>query len=162
MHEIVKYFILTENQSHCFNRRFVIHSHSRSIRTGAPDACVGRAGDTGSAHFLISISYKDQMHGMRPRWGSAVSTDHTKMVKWPPWGRILHLPYIPPHSPPVPVRRCYGTYCFSGSCTKFTYSCSACQFSYYVFSRGLQQWAEPGPPARPMHLIWSSFLIDRL
>ena len=38
MHEIVKYFILTENQSHCFNRRFVIHSHSRSIRTGAPDA----------------------------------------------------------------------------------------------------------------------------
>ena len=37
MHEIVKYFILTENQSHCFNRRFVIHSHRRSIRTGAPD-----------------------------------------------------------------------------------------------------------------------------
>ena len=30
--------------------------------------------------------------------------------------------------PPVPVRRCYGTYCFSGSCTKFTYSCSARQF----------------------------------
>ena len=24
-----------------------------------------------------------------------VSTDHTKMVKWPPWGRILHLPYLP-------------------------------------------------------------------
>ena len=24
-----------------------------------------------------------------------VSTDHTKMVKWPPWARILHLPYLP-------------------------------------------------------------------
>ena len=49
MHEIVKYFILTENQSHCFNRRFVIHSHSRSIRTGAPDACIRAARAPGSA-----------------------------------------------------------------------------------------------------------------
>ena len=24
-----------------------------------------------------------------------VSTDHTKMVKCPPWARILHLPYLP-------------------------------------------------------------------
>ena len=47
------------------------------------------------------------------------------------------------------MRRCYGTYCFSGSCTRFTDSCSARQFSYYVFSRDLQRWAEPGSPARP-------------
>ena len=45
MHEIVKYFILTENQSHCFNRRFVIHSHRRSIRTGVgSDACTRSSG----------------------------------------------------------------------------------------------------------------------
>ena len=51
---------------------------------------------------------------------------------------------------------CYGTYCFSGSCTKFTYSCSARQFSYYVFSSIRVQPVQRVPRISAFHCRFGS------
>ena len=67
MHEIVKYFILTEIQEQCLNPM--------------PEPLIGPGRPAEYTHATAAAAM--------------VSTDHTKMVKWPPWGRILHLPYLP-------------------------------------------------------------------
>ena len=69
------------------------HTHAMGIAT----AILGRPGGALRAARRIchAIDLGIRVLYARGATSMMVSTDHTKMVKWPPWGRILHLPYLP-------------------------------------------------------------------
>ena len=88
MHEIVKYFILTENQSHCFNRRFVIHSHRRSIRKELQIRCMYRAGVTrlGTFSAISAFHCRFGTGGVPVAGTAAAGTVHTQLAQYPAAG----------------------------------------------------------------------------
>ena len=128
MHEIMEYFLFTEN---------LIYRPAHCLMTS-----MFQIRSLGWLYYnYFTYASRIVTHLLRKVRPQGHRTDQPMSRSDRP--RVVDVVQLPRR--PVPVRRCYGTYCFSESCTKFTYSCSARQTSYEFLRSIFGLRAAPSP-----------------